>query len=99
VRSAFQDAIDAVVNPARRRADAARKPASATVVANYVTALFDVYIAMIFVYTCCCNMIFRSAGTRLLARGARRDLGFLRDVSEPYLRIFRKRLPADGTVT
>lgn len=64
-------------------------------VANYVGALFEVYIILIFVYILL-NLMF-SMGVRLpYARWSNAVLSFLRDVSEPYLRIFRRFIPPIG---
>ena len=64
-------------------------------VANYVNAVFFVYIILIFVYILL-NLMF-SLGLRLpYARWSDVVLGFLRDVCEPYLRIFRRFIPSVG---
>ena len=64
-------------------------------VANYVNALFEVYIILIFVYILL-NLMF-SLGLRLpYARWSDILLTFLRDVCEPYLRIFRRFIPTIG---
>jgi uncharacterized protein YggT (Ycf19 family) len=64
-------------------------------IANYVDALFTVYILLIFVYILL-NLMF-SFGLRLpYSRFTDAILGFLRDVCEPYLRIFRRVIPAVG---
>jgi uncharacterized protein YggT (Ycf19 family) len=64
-------------------------------IANYVDALFTVYILLIFVYILF-NLLF-SFGVRLpYARWSDAVLGFLRDVCEPYLRIFRRLIPPIG---
>jgi len=64
-------------------------------VANYVNALFEVYIFLIFIYILL-NLLF-SFGMRLpYARWTDAVLGFLRDVCEPYLRIFRRFIPPIG---
>ena len=64
-------------------------------VANYVNALFEVYIILIFVYILL-NLMF-SLGVRMpYARWSDVLLSFLRDVCEPYLRIFRKFIPTVG---
>ncbi len=64
-------------------------------IANYLDALFTVYIAIIFVYILL-NMML-SFGLRMpYARWSDALLGFLRDVSEPYLRLFRRLIPAMG---
>ena len=64
-------------------------------IANYVSALFTVYIALIFIYILL-NLLF-SFGVRLpYARWSDAILSFLRDVCEPYLRLFRRFIPAFG---
>ena len=58
-------------------------------IANYIGALFGVYILLIFVYILF-NIMF-SFGLRLpYGRVTDALLGFLRDVTEPYLRVFRR---------
>jgi uncharacterized protein YggT (Ycf19 family) len=64
-------------------------------IANYVDALFTVYIVLIFLYILL-NLVF-SFGMRLpYARWSDALLTFLRDVCEPYLRVFRKFIPPLG---
>jgi YggT family protein len=64
-------------------------------VADYVAALFEVYIVLIFLYILL-NLLF-SFGMRLpYSRWSDILLNFLRDVSEPYLRLFRKFIPPIG---
>ena len=64
-------------------------------IANYVNALFEVYILLIFVYILV-NLMF-SLGLRTpYSRWTDAILNFLRDVSEPYLRIFRRFIPPLG---
>ena len=64
-------------------------------VANYVNAVFLVYIVLIFLYILL-NLMF-SLGLRLpYARWSDIVLTFLRDVCEPYLRIFRRFIPTIG---
>jgi YggT family protein len=64
-------------------------------VANYVGTLFYVYILLIFIYILL-NLLF-SLGVRTpYSRWSDAILGFLRDVSEPYLRIFRRLIPPIG---
>lgn len=64
-------------------------------VANYVNALFEVYILLIFIYILL-NLMF-SLGVRLpYSRWSDAVLNFLRDVCEPYLRIFRRFIPPIG---
>lgn len=64
-------------------------------VANYVDALFTVYIVLIFIYILL-NWIF-AMGVRVpYSRYTDTILNFLRDVVEPYLRIFRRFIPPLG---
>jgi YggT family protein len=64
-------------------------------IADYVSALFYVYILIIFVYILS-NLMF-SMGLRVpYSRWSDAVLGFLRDVSEPYLRLFRRFIPTAG---
>ncbi len=66
-------------------------------VANYVDALFEVYILLILVYVLL-NLLF-SFGVRLpFSRASDTLLNFLRDVSEPYLRLFRRFIPPVGMI-
>jgi uncharacterized protein YggT (Ycf19 family) len=64
-------------------------------IANYVSALFYVYILIIFVYILL-NMVFSMGARPPYLRWLDAVLGFLRDVSEPYLRIFRRIIPPMG---
>ena len=64
-------------------------------IANYVSALFTVYIVLIFLYILL-NLVF-SFGVRLpYARWSDAIVSFLRDVTEPYLRLFRRFIPPLG---
>jgi YggT family protein len=64
-------------------------------VANYVSALFLVYSLIIVLYVLT-SLVF-SLGVRVpYSRWSDALLGFLRDVSEPYLRIFRRFIPMIG---
>jgi len=64
-------------------------------IANYVDALFTVYIVLLFVYLLVNLML--SFGVRpSYSRWVDAVLGFLRDIAEPYLRVFRRLLPAMG---
>ena len=66
-------------------------------VANYVQALVYVYSIIIFAYVLS-SLVF-SLGVRVpYARWSDALLSFLRDVSEPYLRIFRRFLPMLGPI-
>lgn len=66
-------------------------------IANYVSAVFLVYIVIIFVHILL-SMLF-SFGLRMpYARWTDVVLNFLRDVSEPYLRLFRRFIPPLGAL-
>jgi YggT family protein len=64
-------------------------------VANYVSTLFLVYIVLIFVYILL-NLLFSFGMRPPYARWSEAILNFLRDVCEPYLRIFRRFIPPLG---
>ena len=64
-------------------------------IANYVDTLFLVYIILIFVYLLL-NMLFSFGVRTPYSRAVDAVLTFLRDVCEPYLRIFRKFIPPIG---
>jgi YggT family protein len=64
-------------------------------VANYVYAAFTVYIIVIFLYVLL-NMMFQFGLRPAYARWLDVVLDFLRDTSEPYLRVFRRLLPMLG---
>lgn len=66
-------------------------------VANYVETLIYVYIAMIFVYLIV-NMVLSFGATPPYSRVFDVVMTFLRDVSEPYLRQFRRFIPTIGMV-
>jgi YggT family protein len=64
-------------------------------VANFVDALFYVYILIIFIYILT-NLLF-GFGMRLpYSRWSDAVLNFFRDTSEPYLRLFRRFIPPVG---
>lgn len=64
-------------------------------IARYVDALFTVYLICIFAYIVMSIMF--SAGVRPpYARWSNAIFSFLREVVEPYLRIFRRFLPMFG---
>ena len=73
-------------------------------VANYVDALFEVYIVLIFLYILLIlvyvlTQLLFSFGLRpAYSRAFDAALGFLRDVCEPYLRIFRRVIPPLGMI-
>jgi uncharacterized protein YggT (Ycf19 family) len=64
-------------------------------IANYVDAVFLVYIFLIFVYVLV-NLMFSFGVRPPYSRWSDAFLNFLRDVSEPYLRIFRRFIPPIG---
>lgn len=64
-------------------------------VASYVSALFDVYSLILLAYIVT-SLIFSFGGRVPYSRPLNAVIGFLRDVSEPYLRIFRRFLPSFG---
>jgi YggT family protein len=66
-----------------------------TDIANYVSALVYVYILIIFVYILM-NLIFSLGARTPYSRWLDVILTFLRDVSEPYLRVFRRFIPSVG---
>lgn len=66
-------------------------------VANYVQQLFSVYGLLIVVYVIT-GMIFSFGVKPPYSRALNVVLGFLRDVSEPYLRIFRRVIPMAGPI-
>jgi YggT family protein len=66
-------------------------------VANYVDALIYVYILIIFVYILV-NLLFSMGMRTPYSRWSDAILSFLRDVSEPYLRIFRRFIPPLGMI-
>jgi YggT family protein len=64
-------------------------------IANYVQALFLVYILLIFLYILL-NMMFSLGLRPPYSRWTDAVMNFLRDVCEPYLRIFRRFIPPIG---
>ena len=64
-------------------------------IANYVSALFTVYIVLIFAYVLL-NLMFSLGFRPPYNRWSDAVLSFLRDVCEPYLRIFRRVIPPIG---
>ena len=66
-------------------------------IAKYVQAVFTVYILILIVYVLLNMMV--SFGLRPpYSRWTDAILGFLRDVSEPYLRLFRRFIPPIGMI-
>jgi YggT family protein len=66
-------------------------------IANYVSALFLVYIILIFAYILL-NLLFSFGAKLPYSRWSDALLNFLRDVSEPYLKVFRRFIPPLGAV-
>jgi YggT family protein len=66
-------------------------------IANYVSGLFTVYIVILFIYILL-NIMFSLGVRPPYSRVTDAILGFLRDVSEPYLRVFRKFIPPLGQI-
>ena len=65
--------------------------------ADYVYAVFVVYTLLIIAYIL--SSLFFAFGGRLpYSRWSRAVLGFLRDVCEPYLSIFRRFIPPIGAL-
>jgi YggT family protein len=66
-----------------------------TTASSYVATLITVYIVIIFLHILL-QLLFSFGLRPPYSRAGDAVLGFLRDVSEPYLRIFRKFIPAIG---
>jgi uncharacterized protein YggT (Ycf19 family) len=64
-------------------------------IADFVSAVILVYTILIFVYILS-NLLFAFGGRMPYSRWSDAILGFLRDVCEPYLRIFRRVIPQFG---
>jgi YggT family protein len=64
-------------------------------IANYVNWVFYVYILIIFVYIAL-NWLFAAGVHPPYSRWSDAILSFLRDTSEPYLRLFRRLIPTVG---
>lgn len=64
-------------------------------VADFLSALLLVYTLIIFVYIIT-SLIFSFGGRVPYSRWSDAVLGFLRDVCEPYLSIFRRFIPPIG---
>jgi YggT family protein len=64
-------------------------------IADYVRALGDVYTILIFAYIVA-SLIFTFGVRMPYSRPLNLVLDFLREVCEPYLRIFRRYLPMIG---
>lgn len=64
-------------------------------IGDYVWAVFEVYIVLILLYILT-NLLFAFGMRPGYSRAMDVVLNFLRDVSEPYLRVFRKFIPPIG---
>ena len=64
-------------------------------IANYVQTIFYVYSLLIIAYILS-SLFFAFGGRMPYARWSSALLGFLRDVCEPYLSIFRRFIPPLG---
>jgi YggT family protein len=64
-------------------------------IADYVLAVFRVYTLLIIAYILS-SLFFAFGGRVPYARWSSAILGFLRDVCEPYLSIFRRFIPPIG---
>lgn len=64
-------------------------------IANYVGWVFQVYIIIIFIYIAL-NWLFAAGVHPPYSRWSDAVLTFLRDTSEPYLRLFRRLIPTIG---
>jgi len=73
-------------------------PATArAVIANYLSTLIYVYILLIFAHIVV-GWLFAFGLRPPYSRAASAAIGFLRDVCEPFLRIFRRVLPSFGGI-
>jgi YggT family protein len=68
-----------------------------TDIADFLQALIRVYIIIILVYIVL-NLLFAFGVRPPYSRALDAVLGFLRDVSEPYLSIFRRFIPPLGPI-
>lgn len=66
-------------------------------VADFLNALLIVYLILIFAYIVT-SLIFSFGGRIPYSKWSSAILGFLRDVCEPYLGIFRRFIPPIGPV-
>jgi YggT family protein len=64
-------------------------------IANYLSTLIYVYILLIFAHIVV-NWMFAFGVRPPYSRASSAAIGFLRDVCEPFLRIFRRILPSFG---
>jgi YggT family protein len=66
-------------------------------IAHYVGDLFSVYIALLLIYLIA-NLVLSFGARPAYSRTLDAVLGFLREVSEPFLRIFRRFIPSMGGI-
>ena len=66
-------------------------------IANFLNALLTVYIILIFAYILT-SLIFAFGGRIPYSCWSSAVLGFLRDVCEPYLGLFRRFIPPIGPI-
>jgi YggT family protein len=66
-------------------------------IANFLNAMLIVYLILIFAYIIT-SLIFSFGGRIPYSKWSSAILGFLRDVCEPYLSIFRRFIPPIGPV-
>lgn len=66
-------------------------------IADFLEALLWVYIILIFAYIIT-SLIFSFGGRIPYSKWSSATLGFLRDVTEPYLGLFRRFIPPIGPV-
>lgn len=66
-------------------------------IADFLSALLIVYIILIFAYIIT-SLIFSFGGRIPYSKWSSATLGFLRDVTEPYLGLFRRFIPPIGPI-
>jgi len=66
-------------------------------VADFLSALLRVYVILILIYIVV-NLLFAFGARPPYSRALDAVLGFLRDVCEPYLAIFRRFIPPLGPI-
>ncbi|HSZ69407.1 MAG TPA: YggT family protein [Solirubrobacteraceae bacterium] len=66
-------------------------------IANYLSALIDVYTLLILVHIVV-QWLFAFGLRPPYSRASSAALGFLRDICEPFLRIFRRIIPSFGAL-
>ena len=66
-----------------------------TQIADYLSTVVRVYIILIILYIVV-QLLFAAGFRPPYSRTLDRVLGFLRDIVEPYLRLFRRLLPSFG---